>query len=54
MRIRGQFVIHKGESQAKTKAVPLCEECTWTHSTLVDNHDALVGIYDEREQPTEL
>lgn len=54
MDIRGQFVIHKGESQSKTKAIPMCEECTWTHSTLVDNHDTLVGIYDERQQPTEL
>jgi len=54
MEIRGQFVIHKGESEAETKAVPLCEECTWTHSTLIDNHDHLVGIYDERQEPTEL
>lgn len=54
MEIRGQFVIHKGESEAETKAVPLCEECTWTHSTLVDNHDTLVKIYDERTEPTEI
>lgn len=54
MEIRGQFVIHKGESESRTKAVPLCESCTWTHSTLVDNHDTLVEIYDERDEPTEL
>ena len=54
MEIRGQFVIHKGESESRTKAVPLCESCTWTHSTLVDNHDTLVEIYDERGKPSEL
>lgn len=54
MEIRGQFVIHKGESESQTKAVPLCESCTWTYSTLVDNHDTLVEIYDERDEPTEL
>lgn len=54
MEIRGQFVVHKGESESQTKAVPLCEECTWTHSTLIDNHDMLVGIYDERQETTEL
>ncbi len=54
MDIRGQFVVHKGESKSETKAVGLCEECTWTHSTLVDNHDTLVSIYDDRTEPATL
>lgn len=54
MEYRGQFVIHKGESEAKTKAAPLCESCTWTYSTLMDNHEALVGAYDRRGNPVDL
>lgn len=54
MEYRGQFVVHKGESDIKTKAVPLCEECMWTHSTLIDNHDRLVETYDGRVEPEEL
>lgn len=48
MDIRGQFVVHKGDSVAQTKAVPLCEECTWTYSTLVDNSEPITEICDDR------
>lgn len=48
MRTRGQFAINKGESVSMTKSIGLCEECTWTYSTLLDNHDELVRIYDDR------
>lgn len=54
MNYRGQYVVHKGEGESQTKAVPLCEECVWTYSTLMDNHDTLVGIYDCRDDPVEL
>jgi hypothetical protein len=54
MSIRGQFVVHKGESTNQTKATGLCEECVWTYSTLIDNHSHLVKTYDGRENPTEL
>lgn len=55
MELRGQFVIHKGESEAETRAVPLCEECTWTYTTLTEWHDELVaGVYDRRGDPIDL
>jgi len=54
MNVRGQLAIHKGEEEAKTKAAPLCESCTLTYSTLMDNHDTLVDIYDRRDRPVEL
>lgn len=54
MSIRGQYVVHKGESNTQMKAIPLCESCTWTHATLLDNHDRMTKIFDERENETEL
>lgn len=54
MEYRGQYVVHKGEDAAKTKAVGLCEECTWTYSTLVDNHERFIDPLDCRNDPIEL
>lgn len=54
MEVRGQFVVHKGQSEAETKAVGVCESCVWTYGTLFDNADELTRIYDHRGDPVEL
>lgn len=50
MDVRGQFVVHKGESVANTKAVGLCDECTWTGSTVVDNMYQFTEPFDGRDE----
>ncbi len=55
MKVRGQFVVHKGQSEAETKAAPLCEECTWTYTTLAEYDEQLVSdVYDCRGEPVDL
>lgn len=52
--VRGQLVIHKGEDTNQMKAVGLCENCTRTHSTMLDYSDRFAEIYDMRGEPEEL
>lgn len=54
MELRGQFTVHRNESTSGTKSGGLCNECTRTYSTLVDNHTHLVDVYDKSEEPVEL
>lgn len=54
MELRGQFAVHRNESTSGTKSGGLCNECTRTYSTLVDNHTHLVDVYDKSEEPVEL
>jgi len=47
MEKRSQFAVHKGESLDEVKSVPLCDECTWTYSTMIDSHGKLTQIWEE-------
>jgi hypothetical protein len=52
--IRGQLAIHKSEDSDDMKAVGLCEECTRTHSTLLDYSDRVQEMFDHRGNPEEI
>ena len=51
---RGQFVVQKGDDRNKIKSVGLCEECTRTHSTLLDYSDRFEKLYDMSGDPEEI
>lgn len=53
-QVRAQFVVQKGESVNKLKAVGVCDACARTHSALLDYSDRLDKIYNMRGEPEEI
>lgn len=51
--VYGELTLYNTRTQSE-KDVPLCESCTWTYTTLADNHDHLVKVYGERGDTEEI